>query len=96
MTLLRIDLPTFWFLYEGTPGGKLNPDKDFVIHADGQKTTLSQPWSQVVPWVCFGSTETPVEDLCPASITRIQSPARPTLTSPGRLGKDPERFVSRA
>jgi putative heme-binding domain-containing protein len=64
LTLLRIDLPTFWFLYEGTPGGKLNADQDFVIHADGQKTTLSQPWSQVVPWVCFGSAETPVGFVC--------------------------------
>ena len=60
LTLLRIDLPTFWFLYEGTPGGKLDAQKDFVIRPDGQKTTLDQPWSQVVPWVCFGSAETPV------------------------------------
>jgi hypothetical protein len=60
LTLLRIDLPTFWFLYEGTPGGKLDAPKDFVIRPDGQKTALDQPWSQVVPWVCFGSAETPV------------------------------------
>ena len=64
LTLLRIDLPKFWFLYEGTPGGKLNAGKDFVIHADGQKTTLGQPWSQVLPWVCFGSTSTPVGFVC--------------------------------
>ncbi len=63
-TLLRIDLPTFWFLYEGTPGGKLDPERDFVIHPDGQKTTLDQPWSQVVPWVCFGAAETPVGFVC--------------------------------
>ena len=25
LTLLRIDLPTFWFLYEGTPGGASTP-----------------------------------------------------------------------
>ena len=59
MTLLRIDLPTYWFLYEGTPGGKLDADKDFVIRPDGTKTTLDKPWSQVVPWVCFGAAETP-------------------------------------
>ena len=64
LTLLRIDLPTFWFLYEGTPGGKLDAEKDFVIRPDGQKTTLDQPWSQVVPWVCFGSAETPVGFVC--------------------------------
>ena len=60
LTLLRIDLPTFWFLYEGTPGGKLDAEEDFVIRPDGQKTTLDHAWSQVVPWVCFGASETPV------------------------------------
>jgi hypothetical protein len=60
LTLLRIDLPTFWFLYEGTPAGKLDAARDFVIRPDGRKTILDQPWSQVVPWVCFGSAETPV------------------------------------
>jgi hypothetical protein len=60
LTLLRIGQPTFWFLYEGTPGGKLDAEKDFVIRPDGTKTTLDQPWSQVVPWVCFGAVETPV------------------------------------
>jgi acetyl esterase len=64
LTLLRIDLARFWFLYEGTPGGKLSANRDFVIHADGQKTTLGQPWSQVVPWVCFGSAETSVGFVC--------------------------------
>ena len=55
LTLLRIDLPTFWFLYEGTPGGTLDAEKDFVIRPDGRKTTLDHAWSQVVPWVCFGA-----------------------------------------
>jgi hypothetical protein len=64
MTLLRIDQPTYWFLYEGTPGGKLDADKDFVIRPDGTKTTLDQPWSQVVPWVCFGAAESPTGFVC--------------------------------
>ena len=38
--LLQIDLPTFWFLYEGTPGGVLDAQGDFVIRPDSQKTTL--------------------------------------------------------
>lgn len=63
-TLLKIDAPTFWFLYEGTPGGKLDAAKDFVIRPDGQKTTLDQPWSQVLPWVCFGASESPAGLLC--------------------------------
>jgi CubicO group peptidase (beta-lactamase class C family) len=60
LTLLRIGQPTYWFLYEGTPGGKLDAEKDFVIRPDGTKTTLDEPWSQVVPWVCFGAAETPI------------------------------------
>jgi hypothetical protein len=64
MTLLRIDQSTYWFLYEGTPGGKLHPDKDFVIRPDGTKTTLDRPWSEVVSWVCFGVAETPVGFIC--------------------------------
>jgi hypothetical protein len=59
LTLLRIGQPTFWFLYEGTPGGKLDVTEDFVIRPDGRRTTLDQPWSQVVPWVCFGAAESP-------------------------------------
>jgi hypothetical protein len=60
MTLLRIGIPTYWFLYEGAPGGKLDAKDDFVIRPDGTKTSLNEPWSQVVPWVCFGAAETPV------------------------------------
>ena len=60
LTLLRIDLPTFWFLYEGTPGGKLDAERDYVIRPDGRKTTLDHAWSEVVPWVCFGASETPI------------------------------------
>ena len=60
LTLLRIGQPTYWFLYEGTPGGKLDAKDDFVIRPDGTKTSLDEPWSQVVPWVCFGAVETPV------------------------------------
>lgn len=57
MTLTKFAAPTYWFLYEGTPGGKLDSAKDFVLRPDGTKTTLDQPWSQVVPWVCFGAGE---------------------------------------
>jgi CubicO group peptidase (beta-lactamase class C family) len=64
LTLQRIDRPTYWFLYEGTPGGKLDADQDFVIRPDGTKTTLDTPWSQVVPWVCFGAAETPIGFVC--------------------------------
>jgi hypothetical protein len=60
MTLLRIAIPTYWFLYEGTPGGRLDAREDFVIRPSRAKTSLDEPWSQVVPWACFGAAETPV------------------------------------
>jgi hypothetical protein len=64
LTVLRIDLPTYWFLYEGAPGGRLDPVRDFVIRPDGKKTSLAEAWSQVVPWVCFGSHRTPAGFFC--------------------------------
>ena len=60
LTLLLIGQPTYWFLYEGTPGGKLDAKQDFILRPDGTRTTLDEPWSQVVPWVCFGAAETPI------------------------------------
>lgn len=63
-TLERIDAATYWFLYEGTPGGKLDSASDFVIRPTGKKTTLDQPWSEVVPWVCFGASESPAGLVC--------------------------------
>lgn len=56
-TLVRMDQPTYWFLYEGTPGGRLDPKEDFVLRPDGTRTDLDTPWSAVVPWVCFGAKE---------------------------------------
>ncbi len=64
LTLLHIDLPTYWFLYEGTPGGKLHPSTDFVIRPDGTRTTLDQPWVAKVPWVCFGTAASPIGLVC--------------------------------
>jgi hypothetical protein len=40
------------------------PEKDFVIRPAGAKTTLDKPWSEFVPWVCFGSSETPIGFIC--------------------------------
>jgi hypothetical protein len=62
--LLKIDAPTFWFLYEGTPGGRLNPRTDFAIRPDGRKSPLNEPWSGIVPWVCFGKGDSPVGFVC--------------------------------
>lgn len=57
LTLRRIGLPTYWFLYEGTPGGQLDVADDFVLRPDAKKTLLTQPWSEVTPWACFGAGE---------------------------------------
>ncbi len=63
MTLLQIP-GRYWFLYEGTPGGKLNPGEDFVIRPGGKKTPLTVPWTDDVSWLVFGAKESPFGLLC--------------------------------
>ncbi len=36
----------YWFLYEGTPGGKLEPNSDYVVRSDGTQTKASVSWKQ--------------------------------------------------
>jgi hypothetical protein len=59
MTLLKIDQPKYWFLYEGTPGGKLDATQDAVVRPGNQQTTLDTPWAQKVDWVYFTAQESP-------------------------------------
>lgn len=59
LTLRRIASPTWWFLYEGTPGGSLDPERDWAVRPGGLRTTLAQPWEDAVPWVSFGSGRSP-------------------------------------
>jgi uncharacterized repeat protein (TIGR02543 family) len=47
MTVLQV-IFDYWFLYEGTPGGQLNPSTDFIVRADGTQTLASQAWSTVL------------------------------------------------
>ena len=58
MTLLKIPA-RYWFLYEGTPGGELNVAEDFVLRPGGQRTPLTKPWTDDVPWMLFGAKESP-------------------------------------
>jgi len=44
MTLLDVD-HDYWFLYEGTPGGDLEPNKDFVVRSNGAQNLTSQSWN---------------------------------------------------
>lgn len=55
MTVLRINHP-FWFLYEGTPGGTIEPEEDFWIKPDGTTGKLTEFWRDVeqpADWVAF-------------------------------------------
>ncbi len=55
LTMLKADKP-WWFLYEGTPGGKLDPASDFSIRSDGKKSPLSERWTGDLPapeWIAF-------------------------------------------
>jgi hypothetical protein len=36
----------YWFLYEGTPGGILDPTKDFVVRSNGTQTLASVTWEE--------------------------------------------------
>ena len=47
----------YWFLYEGTPGGKLDLDNDFCIRSPNVRTKASESWITTLPdpeWVAFG------------------------------------------
>jgi hypothetical protein len=54
LTILGNALP-YWFLYEGTPGGKFEPEEDFVVLPNGEIRPASQQWHDYgVPWIMFG------------------------------------------
>ncbi len=55
MTVTQADRE-YWFLYEGTPGGILEPDTDFSVTSDGSSRPLSESWTGDLPadeWVVF-------------------------------------------
>jgi hypothetical protein len=63
LTILKMRTP-YWFLYEGTPEGKLDEDSDYCIRPgspNGVKTSAKMKWDgdisvpgQLGEWVCFG------------------------------------------
>jgi hypothetical protein len=59
LTLKRIASPSFWFLYEGTPGGKLEAERDSVLRPGGVRTTLAEPWEAEIPWALIESSGSP-------------------------------------
>jgi hypothetical protein len=51
MTVLQMRAP-YWYLYEGTPGGKLDMDSDFCVRPDGTGYTItmvSEKWEGDIP-----------------------------------------------
>ncbi|MBN2162856.1 MAG: hypothetical protein JXR25_09935 [Pontiellaceae bacterium] len=60
MTAHRIAAPV-WLLYEGTPGGKFNPDMQFMYWSDGATFNCSERFRQSIPapkWVAFCDPKT--------------------------------------
>jgi hypothetical protein len=56
MTVLKAELP-YWFLYEGTPGGRMDLTHGYQVLSNGWRAPLSEAWNgsfQDAPWVYFG------------------------------------------
>jgi hypothetical protein len=56
LTVLAVDRP-YWFLYEGTPGGKLDLNEDFWVRSPGDRLPVSEQWNGRIPpprWAYFG------------------------------------------
>jgi hypothetical protein len=57
LTLLRSAPTPYWFLYEGTPGGAIDYDRDFSVRSNGVRMPAGQEWQdQDIPdpeWVYF-------------------------------------------
>jgi hypothetical protein len=59
-TIFRTGHP-FWFLYEGTPGGKLDVAEDWVARSDGFRASAAEVWKTRLAspqWVAFGDGAT--------------------------------------
>ena len=93
LTLLRIDLPTFWFLYEGTPGGKLDAGRDFVIL---RRRPEDNAWAALVAGRPLGLLRVGVDArrirLCQSSGSRAP---RGRLVRRLAVCEDSGRFISR-
>ena len=68
MTLVKTSGEPYWILYEGTPGGSFENDRDFWITSKGEiracgdynsQQERGNRWSEDLPdpeWVCFGDS----------------------------------------
>lgn len=54
MTVVKAGATNYWFLYEGTPGGVLQPAVDTLTRSDGDTILASGTWTEDIPgeeWV---------------------------------------------
>lgn len=61
LTVLTAVKP-FWFLYEGTPGGKLDVPEDFWVTAGGTRRSVAESWNGDLAgreWVYFADGQMP-------------------------------------
>lgn len=59
MIMTKVD-GNYWMLYEGAPGGTMEPNKDFMVRYNNVQTPLSQSWSGDIPnneWVYFSDPD---------------------------------------
>lgn len=59
-TVLKV-ASSYWFLYEGTPGGKLDLKGGYIVRSDGRRTPMMERWDEALPrprWLYFGSGAT--------------------------------------
>ena len=57
MTVLTQGNSSFWFLYEGTPGGSFETATDYTVRSTGQRSPTSDSWIGAIPapeFVYFG------------------------------------------
>jgi hypothetical protein len=60
MTMVTQGISTYWFLFEGTPGGTYDPTTDYVVRSNGQKNFVSESWEGALPspeFVYFGDSD---------------------------------------
>ncbi len=61
LTVLKAARP-YWLLYEGTPGGILDEQGDFMWLSDGRRIPASERWEYSLPepgWIAFGAENSP-------------------------------------
>ena len=54
-TFIKCQVP-YWFLYEGTPAGFIDPDNGYMVFSDGKSELILSDWEKKLPsprWIYF-------------------------------------------